>query len=68
MLVSLPVVQYLFMLTIWLIQGYAPFAVVATSGTTILGAFDSLDSLADVCGKHELWLHVDVSNPSRLQV
>ncbi|MBN3321268.1 CSAD decarboxylase, partial [Atractosteus spatula] len=40
-------------------QGAVPFLVSATSGTTILGAFDPLDRIADVCEKHGLWLHVD---------
>lgn len=34
----------------------------ATSGTTVLGAFDPLDAIADVCARHGLWLHVDVSS------
>lgn len=38
-----------------------PFLVSATSGTTVLGAFDPLDAIADVCQRHGLWLHVDVS-------
>lgn len=42
-------------------QGAAPFLVCATSGTTVLGAFDPLDEIADVCERHGLWLHVDVS-------
>ncbi|MFT4513701.1 MAG: glutamate/tyrosine decarboxylase-like PLP-dependent enzyme [Planctomycetota bacterium] len=39
--------------------GHQPMMVNATAGTTVLGAFDPLDELADVCGTHKLWLHVD---------
>ena len=42
-------------------KGHTPLAVVGTAGTTVLGAFDPLDELADVCERHHLWLHVDVS-------
>ncbi|KAI9666481.1 MAG: hypothetical protein M1821_004417 [Bathelium mastoideum] len=38
-----------------------PFFVCATAGTTVLGAFDELDAIADVCAKEGLWLHVDAS-------
>jgi len=34
--------------------------VVATAGTTVLGAFDDIDDIADVCERHLVWLHVDV--------
>lgn len=30
-------------------------------GTTVLGAFDPIPALADVCEKHGLWLHVDAA-------
>lgn len=40
-----------------------PFFVNATSGTTVLGAFDDLNEIADVCEKYNLWLHVDVGWP-----
>ncbi len=39
--------------------GHEPMMVNATAGTTVLGAFDPLDELADVCEDHGLWLHVD---------
>nr|XP_035944537.1 cysteine sulfinic acid decarboxylase isoform X2 [Halichoerus grypus] len=42
-------------------EGAVPFLVSATSGTTVLGAFDPLDAIADVCQRHGLWLHVDAA-------
>jgi aromatic-L-amino-acid decarboxylase len=39
--------------------GIVPVAVVATAGTTLTGAVDPLDALADVCERYGLWLHVD---------
>nr|XP_033786010.1 acidic amino acid decarboxylase GADL1 isoform X4 [Geotrypetes seraphini] len=42
-------------------EGAKPFLVCATAGTTVLGAFDPLDKLADICEHHGLWFHVDAS-------
>ena len=39
--------------------GCLPVAVVATSGTTVQGAFDPLEPIADVCEEGGVWLHVD---------
>ena len=39
--------------------GQVPFAVIATSGTTVTSAFDDLNALADITDAHGLWLHVD---------
>lgn len=38
-----------------------PFLVSCISGTTVQGVFDPLDHIADICDKHKLWMHVDVS-------
>jgi len=40
-------------------QGYLPFFVNATAGTTVLGAFDDVEAISEVCKKHGLWLHLD---------
>lgn len=38
-----------------------PFMIIATSGTTVLGAFDDLDMISKISKKYNLWLHVDGS-------
>ncbi|SHG60695.1 pyridoxal phosphate-dependent decarboxylase family protein [Winogradskyella jejuensis] len=40
-------------------KGFIPFFVNATAGTTVLGAFDNITALSQVCKKHNIWLHVD---------
>lgn len=42
-------------------KGHIPFFVCCTSGTTVLGAFDPINEIADICEKYGMWLHVDVS-------
>lgn len=38
-----------------------PFFVTATTGTTLLGAFDPINKIANITEKYKLWLHIDGS-------
>ena len=40
-------------------EGYTPAYVNATAGTTVLGAFDPFEHIADICEKYNSWLHID---------
>lgn len=40
-------------------QGFIPTYVNATAGTTVLGAFDPIEAIADITEKYKIWLHVD---------
>jgi aromatic-L-amino-acid/L-tryptophan decarboxylase len=42
-----------------LADGITPVAVVATAGTTLTGAIDPIQPLAELCGERGVWLHVD---------
>ncbi|XP_076305225.1 glutamate decarboxylase-like [Tachypleus tridentatus] len=42
-------------------KGQRPFFVNCTAGTTVLGAFDPIHPLADICEKYDMWLHVDAA-------
>ncbi|CEF66150.1 Glutamate decarboxylase 1 [Strongyloides ratti] len=42
-------------------NGMYPFFVTATAGTTVYGAFDPIDKIADICEKYNIWLHVDAA-------
>jgi len=40
-------------------NGYTPFYLNATAGTTVLCAFDNVEKLSPICKKHNIWLHLD---------
>jgi glutamate/tyrosine decarboxylase-like PLP-dependent enzyme len=42
-------------------EGHIPLAVVATAGTTVLGAFDDIRKISQVCQSNDVWLHIDAA-------
>lgn len=42
-------------------QGFTPFYINATAGSTVYGSFDDFEAIADVAELHKIWLHIDGS-------
>lgn len=40
-------------------KGDQPLFAVATCGTTVAGAYDPIEEMADICEKYKIWLHLD---------
>lgn len=40
-------------------DGNIPFLVVGTAGTTVLGAFDPFEEIAEIAQKYAIWFHID---------
>ncbi|MEU3460657.1 pyridoxal-dependent decarboxylase [Streptomyces sp. NPDC006733] len=49
-------------------RGLQVFCVVASAGSTSVGAFDPIDELADLARARDLWLHVDGAHGASLLV
>jgi L-2,4-diaminobutyrate decarboxylase len=47
-------------------RGVPIVAVAAAACATPIGAFDELDEIADVCRRHDVWLHVDAAHGGAL--
>ncbi|XP_018495181.1 glutamate decarboxylase [Galendromus occidentalis] len=42
-------------------RGQVPFFVNCTCGTTVVGAFDPIIPIAELCQKYGIWLHIDAA-------
>jgi aromatic-L-amino-acid decarboxylase len=42
-------------------NGWKPFCVIATVGTTSTTSVDPVEEIAAICEKHNLWLHIDAA-------
>jgi len=42
-------------------EGFTPLCVMATAGTTVLGAFDPISDIVRTAKKYDIWCHVDAA-------
>lgn len=49
-------------------QNLKVFCMVASAGSTSVGAFDPIDELAEVAGEKDIWLHIDGAHGASLLV
>jgi glutamate decarboxylase len=42
-------------------EGFSPFFVSASAGTTVIGSFDPFPEIAKICRREKLWFHIDAS-------
>ena len=42
-------------------RGETPLYVNATAGTTVLGSYDPLEEIGEICKREGLWMHIDAS-------
>lgn len=50
------------LLTTLIQKGHTVVAVAAAACATPIGAFDPVEAIAEVCRKHQVWLHVDAAH------
>jgi L-2,4-diaminobutyrate decarboxylase len=50
------------------LQGQRPMAIVASAGSTAVGAFDPLEQIADIAQREGMWLHVDGAHGASLSL
>ena len=42
-------------------EGKVPLMMSCVTGTTVMGAFDPIRPISEICKRYNIWLHIDVS-------